>query len=333
MTAPPINIRQNFELISNKETKYNIFISKMENSLKIEAETINKIPIISYQQYFNFEAIKKNRFFKHCDTIDEVLEEILPQIEEKDTKLIEDEVYIKLIIPLPSKVIKEAIFNLNKKTKKPEDEIIELYTIINKLKEQIEKNEREFKTIIEEKNNKINSLEQKLNNILSNPFNLCNISEYNLINSWLNNKEYKVKLLFKLTRDGDKSSDFHRLCDNQGITITFILTDKKYFFGGYTELNWDTSGNYKNDSSTFIFSFNLSHKFTKISQENSIYCNQNFGPCFGYNCNIKIQDDLEKGEILQYNRNDSFITENKQINGKQQQFNILEIEVYKLEYL
>ena len=135
MTAPPINIRQNFELISNKETKYNIFISKMENSLKIEAETINKIPIISYQQYFNFEAIKKNRFFKHCDTIDEVLEEILPQIEEKDTKLIEDEVYIKLIIPLPSKVIKEAIFNLNKKTKKPEDEIIELYYIVKNLKE------------------------------------------------------------------------------------------------------------------------------------------------------------------------------------------------------
>ena len=71
----------------------------------------------------------------------------------------------------------------------------------------------------------------------------------------------------------------------------------------------------------------------KNSQENSIYCNQNYGPCFGYNCNIRIKDDLKYGEILQYSRNDSFITENKQINGKQQSFNILEIEVYQLEYL
>ena len=135
MSAPPINIKKQFELISNKQTKYNIFISKKKNNLLIESETIDKIPIIIYQKTFNFEEIKKNRFFKHCDSIEEVLQEILPQIEENDTKLIEDDSFIKLIIPLPSKVIKEAIFILDKKTKKPEDEIIELYYIVKNLKE------------------------------------------------------------------------------------------------------------------------------------------------------------------------------------------------------
>ncbi len=44
----------------------------------------------------------------------------------------------------------------------------------------------------------------------------------------------------------------------------------------FTDYVIGTSGNYKNDSSTFIFSFNLSKKFKKNSKENSIYCNQNW---------------------------------------------------------
>ena len=56
-----------------------------------------------------------------------------------------------------------------------------------------------------------------------------------LINSWLNNKRFTAELLFMKSRDGSTPNDFHSKCDNKGITITFIETNKGYKFGGYTE--------------------------------------------------------------------------------------------------
>ena len=81
-----------------------------------------------------------------------------------------------------------------------------------------------------------------------------------LVNSWLNNRYFSAKLLYRKSRDGSTPNDFHNKCDNKGITITFIETTKGYKFGGYTELSWDKSGN-KKDKSTFLFSFNNKQKY------------------------------------------------------------------------
>ena len=56
---------------------------------------------------------------------------------------------------------------------------------------------------------------------------------------WLNNRKFKAELLFRKTENGSKSDDFHKYCDNKGITISFIETTKGYIFGGYTELEWE----------------------------------------------------------------------------------------------
>ena len=77
-----------------------------------------------------------------------------------------------------------------------------------------------------------------------------------LIKSWLDNKNFKAELLFRKTRDGSTTNDFHKKCDNKGITIIFIETTKGYKFGGYTELQWDKNSGTKKDKSTFLFSFN-----------------------------------------------------------------------------
>ena len=58
-----------------------------------------------------------------------------------------------------------------------------------------------------------------------------------LIKLWLNNREFTTELLYRKTRDGSKSEDFHKKCDNKGITITIVETTKGYIFGGYNELN------------------------------------------------------------------------------------------------
>ena len=48
----------------------------------------------------------------------------------------------------------------------------------------------------------------------------------------------EVVLLYRASRDGWSSSDFHRLCDDKGPTITVVKVGKNVF-GGYTEQSWD----------------------------------------------------------------------------------------------
>ena len=121
-----------------------------------------------------------------------------------------------------------------------------------------------------------------------------------LIRKWLNNRNFLAELLFRKTRDGSESKDFHKKCDNQGITIVFIETKEKYKFGGYTELGWEGSGG-KKDKSNFLFSLNKKEKYISKNDNNSIYCNSNYGPTFGsfYYLKTKIQQEFAQPQAPQ----------------------------------
>ena len=113
------------------------------------------------------------------------------------------------------------------------------------------------------KNNNMNILiqfypeEKGINQLLETIKNFGNIESENnrfdstiefdqaLVRSWLNNKNFSSKLLFRKSRDGSTPKDFHDKCNNKGITIIFIETTKGYKFGGYTELNWDNNSRKK----------------------------------------------------------------------------------------
>ena len=100
----------------------------------------------------------------------------------------------------------------------------------------------------------------------------------NLIKSWLGNKLFFAELLYRKTRDGSSSKDFHSRCDNKGATITIIETSSGYKFGGYTDLGWEGSG-CKINESIFLFSFKDKQKY--LVKNNSIYCSNDYGPIFG----------------------------------------------------
>ena len=53
-----------------------------------------------------------------------------------------------------------------------------------------------------------------------------------------------VELLFRATEHGFTATKFHELCDNKGKTLTIVKSTNNKIFGGYTPLNWNTSGNY-----------------------------------------------------------------------------------------
>jgi hypothetical protein len=67
------------------------------------------------------------------------------------------------------------------------------------------------------------------------------------------------RLLYRGTRDGFGSSNFHSKCDQQSNTVTIVLTTDGYIFGGFTPLAWDSSGTYKADNTGKSFLFSLTN--------------------------------------------------------------------------
>lgn len=117
-------------------------------------------------------------------------------------------------------------------------------------KELMKKNIQELKEENISMKKMINELNEKLNLFINNykykkENSFSNLKEESiiitknedieLINSWIcANKNIKYKLLYRTSKDGDKASDFHRLCDNIGPTLTIGKTPGNYIFGGFT---------------------------------------------------------------------------------------------------
>ena len=51
------------------------------------------------------------------------------------------------------------------------------------------------------------------------------------LNEWLrkDNQNFKTKLLFRKSINGDSYNEFHKLCDNQGKTITLIQANNELY--------------------------------------------------------------------------------------------------------
>ena len=153
-----------------------------------------------------------------------------------------------------------------------------------------------------------------------------------LIKDWLGYTPFKTELLFRKSRDGSKTEDFHNKCDNKGITLTIIETTKGYKFGGYTELQWDESGKFKKDNSTFIFSFNNKNKYLARNNNDSIYCDYSYGPVFGSSqADIAFYGTLDKGQSYKHSSN-TFLSDRVLTNGDAY-WEVKEIEVYKIIYI
>jgi len=114
--------------------------------------------------------------------------------------------------------------------------------------------------------------------------------EIKVLLSFLPKTLTKLTLLFRASRDGFTVSQFHKLCDNKGATVTVIESNVyHHVFGGFTNMPWSSSNTYKNDSSAFIFLLRSSNNnqipekwnIKSGEEENAIYDNSNCGPRFG----------------------------------------------------
>ena len=94
-----------------------------------------------------------------------------------------------------------------------------------------------------------------------------------------------MDLIYRGTRDGMSSNDFHNKCDNKGKTLCLFLNEKDIIFGGYSSIPWTNNGGDKIAKDCFIFTLTNIYNIepTKFQYDNgrSVYHLSTCGPVFG----------------------------------------------------
>ena len=272
MDDAPLPNENSIILKSDKNIIYKIKFIANDNYLLLQSFKDNKDEI-TYEDKIHLNTIKLNKYFSICDSIFDVMEALKPNLSNK-IKLEEINNELKLIIPLNHPLAKEITFNL--KIKQKEDNLIHnLYNIVKSLSQKIENQQEEINSlknrvnILENKNKTNNDKPLYNNNYNNNIFNNNNSNNNNIfsdkkiyrlsqkefsyiirnkdedlsIKNWIHgNKQIRFNLLFRISRDGTTTINFHTKCDFKGKTLILIETKDGKRFGGYTSLQWNMDG-------------------------------------------------------------------------------------------
>ena len=333
-----------FEVKSDKNKLHSIHFLNKGNFLLIKTCNESEISKIEYESEFDLSYIKKVKLFTCYDSIDECLDEIILGINTGKSSIIEDNNILKLNIPLNNMKFKEILFEIKLKEKSDKDNINELYQIITEQKKEIteqkkeitdlknkveilEKNIKELINLKKDEENKINyeiSIESKIIN--------DNISYKKCLKNWINKDRIIITdLLYRLSRDGDSVKAFHEMCDNISLTLVLTESNNGNIFGGYTTYKWDNGGD-KKDGNTFLFYLTKNKKFKKREDESNgrdVFCGSNYGPFFGRN-DFYFRTTLKTG----YSHGPFYFLNNKDLaDNKENQFDVREVEIYKVSFI
>jgi hypothetical protein len=354
-----------FELVSNKENKYLInFANKNSSSLFISAIFDDGIIKDFYEEEFTIEKIKENKAFAFHETIDEILSELFPLIEEGKAHLFEDikseTKLIRIIFDLPSKKFNMIELYIEEKKKTDLEKINELYNIViaqNKAINDLRNNLNNLKNEQTNLGNEFKEMKKKMNNLESSQSQILEQKKYEknliinlnskIINSFediafiieriKNNKKYKDKtislnLLYKATRDGGLSSDFHKKCDGKVQQLIFIKTTEGEIFGGYTKEGYRSRNESIKDSNAFVFSLSKKKIYNSKKCQNAIFDDKSYGPYFS-NHMIHIESKMLENRSETCQASDSYfegIKSDYEINNGEKYFYIQEIEIYQV---
>ena len=218
--------------------------------------------------------------------------------------------------------LKEDIMNYKNEISNLKEENKRLWEEINNLKKFHERPQIKFidSKIIES----INSIDFILDYIRQNDklFNFNNI-----------------KLLYRGSRDGDRTKTCHQLCDNKQNVLIVMKSDTGYIFGGYSKIGFKINNNceYKIDNNSFLFSINFK-KIYPVVKDKLVICNidESCGLCFkgsfafyDYFMSKNPPFDNIKSTIKS---NFNGIIDNFEMNGGKNRFKYKELEIYQILY-
>ena len=228
---------------------------------------------------------------------------------------------------------------------------------INKLNEIIDNNKKELLNLREENiklKNEINILkkyhEKPKENGSDNPFILDSKiieskSSLDFILNYIrqNDKTFNfnnLKLLYRGSRDGDRTKTCHELCDNKKNVLIIMKSDNNYIFGGYSKIGFKTINEpnkteWKIDNNCFLFSLNLKKIYPVINDKEIIcHISDNSGLCFDSSLSFKDNFLHKNSSISSYiiNMFNGF-KDKFEMNGGKDSFTLTELEVFQLIYV
>ena len=157
-----------------------------------------------------------------------------------------------------------------------------------------------------------------------------------MIANWINpNVNIKFKLLYKVSRDGDRISTFTEKVKGKSPTLVIVKSKSGFKFGGYTSVEWNMTGSYtyKSDNSAFIFSIDKKKKYKlKTNYESFAICGDTKHFAFGGGHDLTIWDKCTTTDNSKnYICNKSYeMKEKYELTGGNNSFYVKECEVYQV---
>ncbi len=315
----------NFILILN-DKQYIIEITLNQGKLNLQA--VNNIgnDIINYESKYDFEGfLKINEYFKFCKEINNIYDFIIKLKNSNSLSLLQEKDIIYLCLHL-SEPIKDIIkIPLNKSTLNNKSIILSYYYENKHLKEKIKNLEENF---------------QKSNDLLRQRLIKRDIKGYSQdllfiekeIEKQLKKNVISYDLIYKASRDGDKSENFHSKCDNIHNTLVIITTTDSNIFGAFTTKTWTHSGVVR-DPLAFAFSINNQKIYNIIDNKNgehAIYADNSYGPCFGNGTDFGLRSGcLGRNDNWCYCKN-TYNFNGEHMNQNSSAFKVLDYEVYHI---
>ena len=307
---------ENFLSMSNERIRENERINKGLNVLEKNNEK-NMIKILSYVSKINKNNKEAKKLFQ------ELMRNLKLEFVENETKIKYTDYFFNGI-PSPKNIEINDIQANNAKINWKIDNL-NILNINNKdikFKIELRKNNEKFNQVYDGNNTnfKIGNLTENTeyelkicsycNNIIGNWSEIKkfktpeNINDSQILKETKREKEFlnkilewtnynRMELIYRGSRDGMTSNNFHNKCDNKNPTIVLYKNIKDSVFGGFTSLAWANSGNYRPDPQAFIFTLVNIHnseptKFKIKSENEGVYHSSGHGPTFGSNCDIGI---------------------------------------------
>ena len=293
------------EYVRELAVKEELIIKRNEDNLSINFQVLYLL------KTSNIEIILDLEKGEISDTIKDICNEItlmrnkVKELEDNIDKKTEDDNKEQ-----NNKLIEEIknIENLKEENKKLIEEIKALKEEVNGLKQIKDEHKKAFNelktesNIFKEENKYLREELEKLMQIVSplkykmrNMYNrsiLFDINEFEMVKLEIEKKKgqsvKELKKLYQATIDGGECSIFHKKCDNIPNTLTVIKSAGYRRFGGFTTVEWDTSGKFKDDKNSFLFSLDKMKIYSFKNNGKAIYCHKDYGPTFGAGYTIKI---------------------------------------------
>ena len=157
-----------------------------------------------------------------------------------------------------------------------------------------------------------------------------------MIANWIKpNTDMDFKLLYKVSRDGDRTSTFSEKVAGISPTLVIIHSKSGYTFGGYTSVEWNMTGyySYKTDENAFIFSMDKRKRYNlKLKKSSYAICGDPQHFAFGGGHDLTIWDKcISNDNSKDYSYNHTYeMPEKHELTGGNGNFYVQDCEVYQV---